>query len=215
MAIDSRPVHARRRGLVVVLFALLLLGFVSLLALVVDLGLVLLTRRQLQAMANGAAAAAALKLPNPANARQAAVDMIARFENGTSSGRWNLQLNSDNRIDGDVVFGIYQLASTSHREASRSSPTPYVRDDFTPEVANPDSVLVRLRRTGEAFEDGVSSFGPRIAGLFSRALALAPSSTSESAATDFAVRATSIATSYEKAGVRKYVLRRSTDLPNP
>ncbi len=76
----SRAVARHRAGVVLALFAVLLFGFLALLALVVDLGLVMLTRRQMQGAANAAALEGARYL-NVAgtSARTKAAEMVELY----------------------------------------------------------------------------------------------------------------------------------------
>ncbi len=74
-----------------------------------------------------------------------------------------LETNITNRKDGDMVAGGNYNATNDHGENEF-----YDRQDFDPNDPANDVFLVRMRRTGESFEPGVGTSGPRLPYLFAR-----------------------------------------------
>ena len=95
----------KRRGNILVLSAVFLIVILAFSAFTVDIGFITLTKTQMQAAADSAALAASMELTSSTdaatvrvNARQAAADVAATFENGDRSA---VSLNAAN----DIVFG--------------------------------------------------------------------------------------------------------------
>lgn len=191
--------YRRRRGSTLLLVILTAFALMGLLGAVVDFGLLRLTRQQLQ---HGAEVAALEGLRDfgdddaPA-ARAGAVEAVDRFyADGRNAGpiielspgiggldagttivglafhRPVLQSNPDNLAFGDVVLGRFNAEEGRHLESPG-----YDRTDFTPTAANPDALLVRLRRTHDPLglddQPGISGLGPTLPLLFGRGSTLA------------------------------------------
>jgi hypothetical protein len=115
----------------------------------------------------------------------------------------SLEANLGNEANGDMLSGVY-TASASHADGTQD-PGGFIafeRQDFTADPASVQpagtSFLVRLRRSRDAVEPGVSSTGSAIPLLFARGSAIKGEPTPEgnSARRDgLTVRGTSIATS--------------------
>ncbi|MDJ0521174.1 MAG: hypothetical protein QNJ90_03785 [Planctomycetota bacterium] len=103
------------------------------------------------------------------------------------------QTNLVNATHGDMVAGRYVYGAGSPSDPLRIERADYSRDDFTPDLGDPDAFLVRLRRTdnpdGLDAVPGVSSRGRPLPWLFARGGTLAPAAR----ARGIAMRATAIA----------------------
>ena len=172
-----------RSGFTLVLFVFFMMMSIALAALVIDVGFVRLTKRQMQSMTDAAAVELqrqvdATSLTQPFEMQQAGVTVDFE-EDGTvvagnfrastkwgsnSVGHWQPALQqSQGNLSDDIVVGDYQSVSSNNREQD-----DYTRNDF---VHNPNGndVLVRLRRTGESLDAGGSA-GPPVPFFFGRGL---------------------------------------------
>lgn len=226
-----RAAAPRRRGNVLVIYAMLFFGLMGLAGLVIDLGYARLAQRQMQSAADAAAVeglrhrdangepdrerAAGLVTTafdddlNPANGdpRQFGAGPVIEFEDLSVSGvdpdglnaartirrptgayKPALQLNPANEPHGDLVAGKFDPA------AGPGESGDYTRNDFDSAAAAPDALLVRLRRTNEAPDPGVSSVGPPLPFLFARGSLMQPGSGGYNPRREgISVRATAIA----------------------
>lgn len=132
-----------QRGSVLPLMAVILFLFVTILALVVDLGVVLVNRRKMQSTANSTA-----------------------LESLRFDATVPLDSNPNNAPTGDLVRGNYS-GSLHHREYST-----YARSDFEAVDAGTEfiAVLARVRKTGEVNLSGGTA-GPRLPYYFRRGVA--------------------------------------------
>lgn len=215
------PSPARRRGMLLVLGAVLILLLLGVAAFVVDLGIAKVTQRTMQTATDAGAIEGLRQRDNPFVDPRASAALVVRQ---TFDDDWNLgsdpigfgagptvnlvpdattdlqfgpliagtgvykpvpELNDGtvnapaNRPEGDMLTGNYD-ASQRHDEGYAAN--PYERDDFPSGFAGTDgnSFLMRLRRTADyQVPDwnniaGVSSSGPELPLLFSRALFLNP-----------------------------------------
>jgi Putative Flp pilus-assembly TadE/G-like len=212
-----------RRGTVLVYFAFMVFALMGIAALVIDLGMALATRRQMQTAADTAALEGlrARDAETDQQRRQDASTLVTyhfddnlnpqdgdpwpfsagpvvQFSGGLQFGAAQtltvgppykpvLQLNLDNDMTGDLVSGTYIPGGPPVENAD------YSRTDFTPDPAGSatpgNAFLVRLRRTGEAANPGISLPGPPLPYLFGRGSLLAP----DTKLKGILVRATAIA----------------------
>ncbi|MCY2987184.1 MAG: pilus assembly protein TadG-related protein [Planctomycetota bacterium] len=95
----------RRSGAIAVLTALLLISLVGFAALGIDVGYILVAKRQLQRSSDAAAHAAALNISNPAVARPAARDIIG----------FNPVLGQTLQLtDADIIFGTRNWSTSGY-----------------------------------------------------------------------------------------------------
>lgn len=78
-------------------------------------------------------------------------------------GTRGLNINLGNSIEGDMVAGDRFDPTADHSEDNS-----YNRSDFIPNGSANDVFLVRMRRTGEDFAEGVGTAGPTLPYLFGR-----------------------------------------------
>jgi hypothetical protein len=204
---------------VLVWFAIFLFALIPLMALVVDLGMASLTRRQMQTAVDSAALEGLrfrddATLSNSQRRQRVRTLVKAIYDDnlddtedlmnfgagpsitfhdeptdieipGTDfqaertirpenvgTYKPDMELNEDNELHGDIVFGHYDEDVPTHQEAA-----DYFRDDFGL-MGGANAALVRLRRTdrseaGAAGLDqqlGISSSGPTVPYLFGRGL---------------------------------------------
>lgn len=140
----------RKRGVVAVQVAVMLVVLIGFAALTVDLGAMYNTKGDLQRTVDAAALAAASKLADwsqgdPADAaRQAALDYV---RNNPVMGK-TMQLDPAT----DMVFGRVTYNNLTQQF------------DFTPTDSSPDAVSLRLRHTGDSPNGAVPLFFARIFG---------------------------------------------------
>lgn len=121
----------RRRGIVLVWFALLMVIIVGMVGLALDLGMLVLAGQQLQIGADAAALAGVRRVRSDIpQARADAITLAAA--NRALRAPIQLDVNTANANDGDIVVGRY----------SRTTRT------FTPQLAAPNAMRVHARRTG-------------------------------------------------------------------
>ena len=166
-----------RRGATMLIFAVTIFALLALLALVLDYGLLVATRRQMQAVVNTAAVEGLrhLTATSDAQAVAAKVNMLASqvVPNGitipTITGQaqnrvvalqpvsLTFQPNVGNNQAGDLVSGVYN-PSALHSEVA-----DYSRTDFSTSsnTADNSALLARLRLSDEA-----NATGPSVAALF-------------------------------------------------
>src|SRR5262249_16659313 len=85
--------------------------------------------------------------------------------------RPDIQLNTQNALDGDMVLGKYDASTTDHTEQGVTSGQPYQPPAFPPWAdtdTHANAFLVRMRRTDETFDagNGSSSAGPPVPFIF-------------------------------------------------
>ncbi len=119
--------HSQRRGVILVLTAVVLIVMIGFVALTVDVGLIQLTRTQLQAAADASALAGATELSGTldaatvrANARVAAVDVAKLYRNGDQS---SVSLDPIN----DITFGkvAWNTAAQTYQFTWGDAATPH------------------------------------------------------------------------------------------
>ena len=124
---EKRSPSENRRGVIIVLSAILLVVMLGFVAFTVDIGNVQLTRTQLQSAADAAALAAAIELSGTstpavvrANAQAAAVAVAALHRNGDQS---SVTIDPVN----DITFGkiTWNAQSQTYQYAWGNSATPY------------------------------------------------------------------------------------------
>ncbi|MBN8732689.1 MAG: Tad domain-containing protein [Acidobacteria bacterium] len=198
---------------------LLILGFCALAALTVDLGYVTLTRVQMQNAVDAAALEGLRYRDDPTLSAEEKRARAAEFANGffadngtatTGAGpvigmsagvsdlnalqtieslgyyKPALKANADNEPGGDVVTGSFEAGQPGLEDAA------YKRDDFT--NAGDRALLVRMRRSNEAFDDVTRSGGPALPFFFGRVTTMQPNAGGYNPRMDgITVRATAIA----------------------
>src|SRR5262249_8969431 len=139
----QRSQTTRRRGKVVVLFALMLSFLMVLLAFAVDVGWVTLSKNQLQNAADASALAAAADMINgQASAKTTAKAAASKnYAGGTDSG------SAVTLDDGDVVFGMWNSTTRT----------------FTANAPSANAVQVTARKT-------IPMFFARVTGMSQRDL---------------------------------------------
>ena len=193
---DRLEVLSRRRGTILVWFASFLFVLIPLMALIMHLGMVTLTRRQMQTAVNGAALEG-LRLrddgPPEWNDTPYIADLVDYCGEPPArdtpeykewlecARRWstkrqistvyneNLDSGDDNPVQLNMDDELYGDMVSGHyiSDNEHLEDSFYDREDFEPGVTD-DTFLVRLRRTDEDQEPNVSSSGPTIPFLFGR-----------------------------------------------
>jgi len=140
-----------RRGAIIVWVAVLgvvLIGFVG---LAMDAGVVLLAGSHLQIAADAGSLAGArlVREDDLSKPRQAAYDIA--HENKATGNLIDLDLNSANGADGDIVIGRFYRFADSYADPPRC-PTPPC---FFPQLETPNAVRVHARRTNTSIDDQV------------------------------------------------------------
>jgi hypothetical protein len=139
-----------RRGQMLLMFFFFLLAFLPLMALIVDFSLVRLVRRQMQSEVNTAALEGLRGKGLPLYDDNQLLLRRQRSQALRLEGSPPLELNLENRVDGDMVAGFYLGGGNHHEGTDSTDPDyPFDRADFTPDETG-DSFLARRRRTDEA-----------------------------------------------------------------
>ena len=119
--------HSKRRGVILVLTAIALVVMLGFVALTVDVGLIQLTKTQLQSAADASALAGAMELSGTladetvrSNARAAATEVAALYRNGDRS---SVTLDPIN----DITFGKinWNTATQSYQYVWGDAATPH------------------------------------------------------------------------------------------
>jgi len=139
-----------RRGAIVVWVVVLGVVLIGLVGLAMDAGIVFLAGSQLQIAADaGSLAGARLVREDDLNmARQAAYDIA--HENKAAGNLIDLDLNSGNAADGDIVIGhFYRFADDYNDPPNCPNPPCFFPGE------SPNAVRVRARRTSTSIDDQV------------------------------------------------------------
>ncbi len=127
---DGRRRGARRRGSIILWIGALLPALVGVVGLSVDAAWVILVAQQLQSSADAAALAGAQHVrTDQVDARTAAVAVAGL--NSAGGSNVDLDPNSGNSVNGDIVLGVFDRATGI----------------FTPTTTSPNAVRVFARRT--------------------------------------------------------------------
>ncbi|QDU98840.1 pilus assembly protein TadG-related protein [Lignipirellula cremea] len=238
---SNRLKKRRRRGFTLVLFVLFLMCCMAMAAVVIDIGFVRLSKRQMQSLTDAAALGIQRELDDPQLQPFVMSDVMSEagptldFEDdgmllsgefrahpklgSNSTGRWipTLQAPQGNPAD-DILIGAYQSEKKQHGEVSvdPTSPDYYRREDFDMDATESNSdVLVRLRRTGEQLAPGGSS-GPPTPFFFGRGLVIGGSpDVWQRIERGTFVRQTSIAQRTPAMSVGPYIAPTEGDGPGP
>lgn len=134
-----RSIHNQEKGTVIVLVALFMTVFILIFAVVIDIGLIYKTKKDMQEAANAAALAGAAKLITPAGT---APDLAAVRTQTLAFASYNqlaVDRNDANTTTGGVVIG--------------SIPDPKgtidASNDFAATTTNPNSVQVTVKRNSD------------------------------------------------------------------
>ena len=186
---DRLELLSRRRGTILVWFASFLFVLIPLMALIMHLGMVTLTRRQMQTAVNSAALEGLRvrddQSPSESERREPVRELVSVLYNYdlSSEDENPLKLNTTDLRHGDMVRGQYVRYGRHHEnsdyyrgdilQSSDDSSHPYAsefpfdHDEYNTEIGD-DAFLIRLRRTDETFESDldVTSSDPPISFLF-------------------------------------------------
>ena len=140
--------NPRRRGIVSIWTALLLMVLIGIMGLAIDVGYALMVAHRLQNAADAAALAGVQQVRiDPAEARQAAMDFAeANFAAGEPV---LLTDNPSNDINGDIVIGRYDRATRTFRAT----------------LLGPNAVRVLARRTEDSLSGSTSLFFAPVFGV--------------------------------------------------